>query len=133
MADTAEHSSKLSRSSRHRYRGFVKDYKQGRLDDAEEKGKKSGDAAKTNGEASSPEAKRGKRREYMRAYLRWLRPYRYAIGGLFLLALIAAGLEMIEPLFMRFIIDRILLNVNLNTATRLAHLYLAGIVFVSRH
>src|ERR1051326_1409232 len=110
MAEPVEHPSKLSRSSRHRYRGFVKDYKQGRLDDSDEKGKKPDDAAKSNGEAASPESKRIKRREYMRAYLRWLRPYRYAVGGLFFLALVVAGLEMIEPLFMRFIIDRILLN-----------------------
>src|SRR5207247_4444976 len=46
------------------------------------------------------------------------------------LALLAAGLEMIEPLFMRFIIDRVLLNAGLDSALRLARLHLAGALFV---
>ena len=37
---------------------------------------------------------------------------------------------MIEPLFMRFIIDRVLLNEALDRATRLSHLQLAGAFFV---
>ena len=59
---------------------------------------------------------RGKRREYLREYLRWLWPHRYAVGTVFALALLGAGLEMVEPLFMRFIIDRVLLNTALDTA-----------------
>ena len=50
----------------------------------------------------------------MRDYLRWLWPHRYAVAVVFLLALVRAGLEMIEPLFMRFIIDRVLLNTALD-------------------
>ena len=46
----------------------------------------------------------------MRAYLRYLRPHLYGVAAIFLLALVAAGLEMIEPLFMRFIVDRVLLD-----------------------
>src|SRR2546427_8860003 len=38
---------------------------------------------------------------------------------------------MIEPLFMRFIIDRVLLNVGLDTASRLARLQLVGAAFVA--
>src|SRR5207253_637914 len=100
-------------SSRHRYRGFVEDYKQRRLDDSADAGedqKKREDPAKAAGEPAASEARRGKRREYARAYLRWLWPHRYTVGALFALALLAAGLEMVEPLFMRFIIDRVLLN-----------------------
>jgi ATP-binding cassette subfamily B protein/subfamily B ATP-binding cassette protein MsbA len=37
---------------------------------------------------------------------------------------------MIEPLFMRFIIDRVLLNAGLDTASRLTRLHLAGAGFV---
>jgi len=62
---------------------------------------------------------RGKRREYLREYLRWLWPHRYGVAILFVLALIGTGLQMIEPLFMRFIIDRVLLNTALDTATML--------------
>ncbi|MBI2073697.1 MAG: ABC transporter ATP-binding protein, partial [Gemmatimonadetes bacterium] len=38
---------------------------------------------------------------------------------------------MIEPLFMRFIIDRVLLNTGLDTASRLSRLNLAGAAFVA--
>jgi ATP-binding cassette subfamily B protein/subfamily B ATP-binding cassette protein MsbA len=118
------------RSSRHRYRGFVHNYKQRRLDDSAEAGD---DPAKTAGGESPPESgreRRGKRREYVREYLRWLRPHRYAVAALFVLALAAAGLEMAEPLFMRFIIDRVLLNAGLDPASRLARLHLTGALFV---
>ena len=103
------------RSSRQRYRDFLKDYKQRRLDDAGE-----------GGEAP----RSGRRREYLHEYARWLWPYRYAVGVVFAVALLAAGLELIEPLFMRFIIDRVLLNTELDTTSRLTHLNLAGAAFV---
>src|SRR5688500_6486286 len=96
-----------TRSSRQRYRDFVQAYKQQRLDDSIEGGE----------DSSALEAKRlrrGKRREYLREYLRWLRPHRYALGAVFLLALLVAGLQMIEPLFMRYIIDRVLLSAGLD-------------------
>jgi ABC-type bacteriocin/lantibiotic exporter with double-glycine peptidase domain len=75
----------------------VQDYKRRRLDDAAEPG-----------DAQRPA--RGERRAYVREYLRWLRPYRYAAIALLVLALLTTGLQMIEPLFMRFIIDRVLLK-----------------------
>jgi ATP-binding cassette, subfamily B, bacterial len=124
------------RSSRHRYRGFVKDYKQRRLDDSEETGedrKPRDDSPKPAHDKSAPESRRErktKRRKYVREYLRWLKPHRCAVGALFVLALLAAGLEMIEPLFMRFIIDKVLLNIELDTASRLGRLHLAGALFV---
>ncbi|NOT07724.1 MAG: ABC transporter ATP-binding protein [Gemmatimonadales bacterium] len=111
------------RSSRQRYRGFVEDYKHRRLDDPKDQGE----------DSPSPEAPdkgRGKRREYVREYLRWLRPHRFAVAAVFLFALLVAGLQMIEPLFMRFIIDRVLLNDALDRAARLSRLHLAGAVFV---
>jgi ATP-binding cassette subfamily B protein/subfamily B ATP-binding cassette protein MsbA len=111
-------------SSRRRYRTFVQDYKARRLEQQVE----------GNGEPPPSEGKglrRGKRREYVREYLRWLRPHRYALGGVMLLALMAAGLQMIEPLFMRFIIDRVLLNRVLDAGARLTRLNLAGALFVS--
>src|SRR2546430_16133927 len=79
-----------ARSSRQRYRGFVQDYKQRRLDDAAEP-------------SDSPRPARGERRAYLREYLRWLRPYRYAALALLVLALLTTGLQMIEPLVIRSI------------------------------
>jgi ATP-binding cassette subfamily B protein len=49
----------------------------------------------------------------------------------FLLALIVAGLNMIEPLFMRYIVDRLLLNAELDTETRLTRLHVAGGLFLT--
>ena len=119
----------LPRSSRQRYRQFVEDYKHRRLDepaDAGQEKKQSDDSAK------EPDGqRRGKRREYLREYIRWLWPHRYAVGTLMLLALGVAGLEMIEPLFMRFVVDRVLLNTDLDNPSRLTQLHLAGAAFLA--
>jgi len=106
-------------SSRERYRQFLRDYKARKLDQPERAG----------GEEARPAG--GKRREYLRDYVAWLKPYRYAVFAVFLLALLAAGLDMIEPLFLRFIVDKVLLNQTLDTASRLIRLNLAGAVFVA--
>jgi ATP-binding cassette subfamily B protein/subfamily B ATP-binding cassette protein MsbA len=113
----------LQRSSRLRYRTFVRDYKARRLDEAAEA------AEKPKGDDAEPKPRT--RREYVRAYLRWLRPHRRSLVGVLLLALVVAGLEMVDPLFMRFIVDRVLLNTTLDTAERLSRLHLAGALFLS--
>src|SRR5204862_8299517 len=66
-----------------------------------------------------------------RASLRWLRPHRRSLVGVLLLALVVAGMEMVDPLFMRFIVDRVLLNTELDTAARLSRLHLAGGIFLA--
>ena len=136
MSDRTETHKDHARSSRHRYRRFVQDYKHQRLDDSEEADenqKRRDDSAKASEDTSASESKRAlrsKRREHVREYLRWLRPHRYAVGALFVLALLAAGLELLEPLFMRFIIDKVLLNTGLDTSSRLGRLPVAGALFV---
>ncbi|MEO8335198.1 MAG: ABC transporter ATP-binding protein [bacterium] len=123
-------------SSRQRYREFVEDYKRGRLDDAAEAaaGKKTVVEVPADGVVVPTESKgalRGKRREYLREYIRWLWPHRFRIGVVFTFALIAAGIQMVEPLFMRFIIDKVLLNKALDTPARLIRLNLAGATFLA--
>jgi len=110
------------RSSRQRYLRFVEDYKKHRLE-AETK-------ALTQADAGGAKAQT-ERRKYMRAYAQWLWPHRTAVGIFFALALLVAGLQMVEPLFMRFIVDRVLLTAGLDAATRLARLRLAGAVFLA--
>ena len=128
------------RSSRQRYRVFVDDYVHGRLDakvDAERNGTLPDvDDAPTEADEAKPRfwrrlKVRGKRREYLRDYLRWLRPLRAAVALVFVLALVRAGLEMIEPLFMRYIVDKVLLNTGLDSAQRLTRLHLAGLTFLT--
>ena len=122
------------RSSRRRYLEFVEDYRRKRLDEATDA---AGGAPAVGGEGPgdeappAPRASRGTRRAYVKEYLRWLRPHRVAIGTVAVFALVVAGLQMIEPLFMRFIIDKVLLNTGLDPATRLARLNLAGAAFLS--
>ena len=47
------------------------------------------------------------------------------------LALLAAGLQMVEPLFLRFIVDRVLLVPGLEASERLARLHAAGAAFLA--
>jgi ATP-binding cassette subfamily B protein/subfamily B ATP-binding cassette protein MsbA len=136
MSQRTIHRERL-RSSRQRYRAFVEDYKHGRLDDsAEDNGdKKSGNGAAAQGGASNQSdtggKRSGKRREYLREYMRWLWPHRYAVGALMGFALVGAGLEMVEPLFMRFMVDRVLLKPTLDTASRLRLLHVIGGSFLA--
>jgi ATP-binding cassette subfamily B protein len=122
------------RSSRQRYRAFVQDYKHGRLDDSteagEEKKRLDGSTSPVENMAESRRARRGKRREYVREYLRWLRPHRVGVATLMVFALMGAGLEMVAPLFMRFMVDRVLLNAKLDAASRLSWLHLVGGLFL---
>jgi ATP-binding cassette subfamily B protein/subfamily B ATP-binding cassette protein MsbA len=115
------------RSSRRRYNVFVEDYKHARLDDAADK---AGQGPSPSAPTATDSGRRAKRREYVREYLRWLWPYRYAVAVVFFLALLTGGLEMIQPLFMRFIIDKVLLNPALDTPARLFRLQLAGAAFL---
>jgi len=125
------------RTSRQRYLRFVQDYKHGRLDDQvhgpnglppSDQPQQSIDGA----HSWKPAAwLGGQQRQYLREYLRWLWPHRFGVAIVFALALAGAGLQMVEPLFMRFIVDRVLLNMDLNTAERNGRLHLAGSLFVA--
>src|SRR2546425_4472935 len=108
---------KPNNAPRRRYLEFVDDYKHKRLDDKLDKDKpKLVAPVETESDNAKPKSfrerlpwKRGHRREYLREYMKWLRPHRYAVMTVAVLALMVAGLEMISPLFMRFIIDKVLL------------------------
>lgn len=130
----------VPRSSRQQYRRFVQAYRDRRLDDADEADGRDdvGAAQDVAPAARATDARRpgrmrlfsAGRRQYLREYIRWLKPHRTAVAIVFLLALFGAGLQMVEPLFMRYIIDRVLLNEALDTAARLNRLHLAGMVFL---
>ena len=139
------------RTSRQRYRGFVDDYRARRLDEKTDaaNNQTSSDGAQPAPETEAPDSLRtrprmggtvrgrfngrvfkGKQRQYLREYLRWLRPHRRWLVIVISLAATAAALEMIEPLFMRYIVDRVLLNTSLDTASRLTRLNLIGGTFL---
>ena len=75
-------------SSRQRYLQFFRDR---RL-------KKAGDKTGDGKDKSAT-------RKYLRDYVRWLWPYRWAIGAVLLVALITAALDMVWPLAIKFVID----------------------------
>ena len=94
-------------SSRARFQRFLADYRARALD------------AKTEAaERAASGAPRGPstRRQYLRVYAGWLKPHAFAVSVLFAFALVVAGLQMVEPLFMRFIVDRVLLPKGLSAA-----------------
>lgn len=136
------------RSSRQDYDAFRRHYRKRRLDEvaeghsAEKQLQNARAAEAADGEAPSGDTGRsglpmrralfgGRRRDYMRDYIGWLKPHRSAIVTLFALALVAAGLTMIEPLFMRYIIDSVLLVDPLEAGQRFSRLNLAGAAFLS--
>jgi ATP-binding cassette subfamily B protein/subfamily B ATP-binding cassette protein MsbA len=126
---------KRLRSSRQKYRGFVEDYKHKRLDNDEDGKKRPKAGEEPDGkEQKPPEApkdKKKERRRHLRAYFRWLWPHRRAVAVVFVLSLAVAALQMLEPLFMRFIVDRALLNQALDLATRMSRLQMAGMIFLT--
>jgi ATP-binding cassette subfamily B protein/subfamily B ATP-binding cassette protein MsbA len=105
------------RTSRQHYDVFRKHYREGTLDDM------------TPGATPAKPATGSRRRDHLKDYLRWLWPHRWAVAVIFTLAILTAGLEMIEPLFMRFITDRVLLDTAAATEERLRLLNLAGGAF----
>jgi len=72
------------------------------------------------------ETPKARRKRYLRDYRRWMWPHRGPVAIVFGLALVGAGLEMVEPLFMRFIIDGILLSPDGAGASKISRLHVVG-------
>jgi ATP-binding cassette subfamily B protein len=111
-----------SSSSRRRYQAFVRDYRARALDRVTEA---------RSGETKAADEKSGARRRFLAAYLSWLRPYTLAVVLLFALSLAAAGLQMLEPLFMRHMVDRVLLAPGMEASERVRHLHRVGALFLT--
>ena len=107
------------RSSRQRYAAFVEDYKLRRLDDTRDSGGKPAQLAPApSGKWQVSTVVAGfAAPQDLGAYLRWLKPHRRGVWIVFALALVAGGLEMISPLFMRYIVDHVLLVTGLDVGT----------------
>ena len=82
--------------------------------------------ASGNGEVTPPRAGKAKRRKYLREYVRWLWPYRWALLVVFLLALISSALDLVWPLAIKRIVDGVLLAQSVDTAEKLRRLNLFG-------
>lgn len=110
----------LKRSSRLRYEEFRKAYRAGRLRELA--------AARRDKRKRPPE---NERRRYLWDYIAWLSPYRGMAITLLLMALVVAAMDMAQPLFMRYIIDQVLLSDDLSEAARIRLLNITGFAFLS--
>lgn len=120
------------RSSRQRYLSFVADHRHEALNNALGGGTlKDVDSKARQGPADSEPSQKssGKQSEHFHKYMRWLWPYRYQAATFFVLALLSSGLQMVEPLFMRHIVDHVLLKHGLKPVIRLMRINLFGTLF----
>ncbi len=105
-------------TSRRRYDDFRDAYRRGRLDVP----------AATDAKPEPPA--RSERRRHLARYVGWLRPHVPALAVLLALAAVQAALDMLPPLFLRYVVDRVLLPEGLSAGTRLGRLNLAGVAFL---
>ncbi|HXS82444.1 MAG TPA: ABC transporter ATP-binding protein [Methylomirabilota bacterium] len=129
-----------SQSSRRRHRKFVADYRAKLLDAVLEREERP-NASSADGDGAAPAeahdsaaakaARSARRRRHLREYFQWLKPHRAAVVAFIALAMARACLEMIEPLFMRFIVDKVLLNQVLDAAKKFSSLTLTGAGFLT--
>src|SRR5437764_1191213 len=82
--------------------------------------------AGANGDAKPPRPKKEIRRKYLREYVRWLWPYRWALLVVFALALVSATLDLVWPLAIKRIVDGVLLAANITNAEKLHRLNVFG-------
>ncbi len=74
--------------------------------------------------------RRQKRRGYVRSYIRQLWPHWRTVALLVLLALLVAGLDLIQPLFVRHIIDNVLLADG-PTDWKVSQLHLVAVIYLA--
>lgn len=115
-------------SSKARYREFVRQYAARTLGEDPSK-------ATAPADAPPPSTSRlrrwfgGRRGDYLRDYLHWLAPHKARLAAVCVLALLSAAAQSIEPLFMRYIVDRVLLS-ELPLTDRVWRLNAAGAAFL---
>ncbi len=117
FSDTDHHALQY-RSSKRRYELFRK-----RLDKRPKL-----DATADAGD--EPAAVKRERRRHLQQYIEWMWPFRWQIIAIIVVALGVAGLELLQPLFVRFIIKHVLLDKG-TLDQRLRTLNIAGALFIT--
>ncbi len=117
---TASHAAHAS-SSRKRYEVFRKAFREGRLSQFTHHHYEEAELP------APPEGRKTRQRKYLRQYTDWIWRFRRSALMVLAIAVAVAALETIQPLFMRYIVDQVLLNTDLDTPQRLSRLHLAGI------
>ena len=114
------------KTSKRRYAEFLEKFRKGELR------KDDDDKSNSDEEANSdhPEsAQKSKRRSYLRQYIRRLWPHWKMVLLLAILAIAVSTLEIIQPLFIRYIFDDVLLA-DQDTVSKIWHLNVVGLVFL---
>lgn len=115
-------------TSKNRFAEFVGKFKRGEL-----KKERDEERDKPTPDANSKEekiAKKERRRGYLRMYIRRLWPHWKMVSLLSALAIAVSVLEIIQPLFARYIFDDVLLAENLTAKERIWSLNLVGLTFL---
>ncbi len=110
-----------ARSSRKRYAVFREAFREGKLSEFTHHHYEQPEAP------DPPEGRKTRQRKYIRQYADWIWRFRRSATTVLVIAILVAALETIQPLFMRYIIDQVLLNTALDTPQRLSRLHVAGI------
>lgn len=117
-------------TSRRRYQRFLERFRRNEIGKSHERLPSNDSAARTESEQSTPPRskaeRRMRRRKYMRLYFAELRPHIFSVALLIGLSLAIAMLDMIQPLFYRYIVDNILLDTTMNSSAKIRALHWVG-------
>ncbi len=127
------------RNSRSLFADFLQRYREGkfRSKGADQDAGKNDDQsidkpAESKAEKDSKRIKdKQQRKAYLRMYVRQLWPHWQSVVILLILSLTIAGLDVIQPLFVRHIIDRILMNADLPVSAKYGALNQVGFSFLA--
>jgi ATP-binding cassette, subfamily B, bacterial len=112
---------KPARTSRRRYDNFRRAYQEGRTDEL----------AVSEARDKLPPPPKAQVRRHLVQYVGWLRPHLPAVTAVMLLAALNALLETLPPLFMRYVVDHVLLAQDLSSAARISSLHMIGLAFLT--
>ena len=119
------------KTSKGRFGEFVKKLKKGdKSDDRKDKSDRDKSGRDNKGKKKLSAEDNLKRRGYLRLYIQQLWPHWKMVALLGFLAVSISVLELIQPLFARYIIDQILLA-DLETGTRIYQLNIVGGIFLA--
>jgi ATP-binding cassette subfamily B protein len=113
-----------SSTSKDRFRDFLKKYKSGELKSLVDESIEDQESAPVDAEQKQ------KRRSYLRLYAKRLWPHWRLVALLVFLSITVSVLEIVQPLFARYIFDHVLLA-DQSAADKIWHLNLVGVTFVS--
>ncbi len=112
-----------SSRSKDRFRDFIRKFRNGEL-------KSQREAAENEGTGEDDQDHKRKRRSYLRLYAKRLWPHWKLVAVLVLLSIAVSLLEIVQPLFARYIFDKVLLSDN-TADQKIQHLNLVGLTFVT--